>query len=42
MAEGIVIVKKVPTEENPADKITKPLPSNKFEYYLELIGVLDT
>ena len=42
VAEGIVIVKKVPTEENPTDKITKPLPSKKFEYCLELVGVLDT
>ena len=42
VAEETVIVKKVPTEENPADMITKPLPSNKFKYCLELVGVLDT
>ena len=40
--EGKVAVKKVPTEENPADMITKSLPSSKFNYCLELIGVLET
>ena len=35
-------MKKVSTEENPADMITKSLPSSKFEYYLELIGMLNT
>ena len=42
VAEGTVLVKKVPIEENPTDMITKPLPSNKFEYCLELVGVLKT
>ena len=40
--KGSVLVKKVATEENPADMITKPLPSDKFELCLDLVGVLDT
>ena len=42
VAKGDVTVKKVFTKENPAVMITKPLPSNKFEYCLELIGMMDT
>ena len=40
LAEGNIIVKKVATEENPTNMITKPLPSSKFEYCLELVGLL--
>ena len=42
IAEGSVAVKKVSTEENPIDMITKPLPSSKFNYCLDLVGVMDT
>ena len=42
IAEGSVVVNKVSTEENPADMITKPLPSSKFNYCLDLVGVMDT
>ena len=42
IGKGAVLVKKVATEDNPADMITKPLPSNKFEYCLELVGLLET
>ena len=40
--EGKVAVKKVSTEENPAYMITKSLPSSKFNYCLEFIGVLES
>ena len=42
ITKGVVLVKKVATEANPADMITKPLPSNKFEYCLEMVGLLET
>ena len=40
IAEGSVVVQKIPTEDNPADMITKPVPAVKFRHCLELIGVL--
>jgi len=30
---------KIVTADNPTDMMTKPVPSRKFEYYLELLGV---
>lgn len=42
VARGSVRVDKVATEDNPADMITKPLPSKKFEYCLDMVGVLKT
>ena len=42
VASGSILVEKISTEENPVDMITKSLPSSKFNYCLELIGVLDT
>ena len=30
---------KIGTADNPADIMTKPVPSRKFEYCLELLGV---
>ena len=42
IAEGSVAIKKASAEETPADMITKPLPSSKSNYYLELVGVMDT
>ena len=37
LAKGSVKVAKIPTEENPSDMITKPLPSRNFLHCLELI-----
>ena len=42
IAKGVVLGKNVATKDNPADMITKPLPSNKFEYCLEMVGLLET
>ena len=42
MARGSVQIDKVSIEDNPTDMITKPLPSNKFEYYFEMVSVLKT
>ena len=42
VASGSILVEKISTEDNPADMIIKSLPSSKFSYCLELIGVLDT
>ena len=39
IVEGVVFVKKVSTEHNPSDMITKVLPSNKFFYCLDLINL---
>ncbi|XP_057797428.1 secreted RxLR effector protein 161-like [Salvia miltiorrhiza] len=38
--KGIIQVSKVPTEENPADCLTKPLQRIKFEHCLELVNVV--
>ena len=35
----IKFIKKIGTADNPADMMTKPIPSRKFEYCLELLGV---
>jgi len=35
----VIKVKKIGTADNPADMMTKPVPSRKFEYCLELLGV---
>ena len=40
IAEGSVVVQKLPTENNHADMITKPVPIAKFRHCLDLIGVL--
>jgi len=39
IAEGAMLVKKVSTEHNPYDMITKVLPSSKFFYCLDLINL---
>ena len=39
IVEGAVFVKKVSTEYNPSDMITKVLPSSKFFYCLDLINL---
>ncbi|XP_057779615.1 secreted RxLR effector protein 161-like [Salvia miltiorrhiza] len=38
---GVVKVKKVATEHNAADMLTKSLPATKFRYCLELLDILD-
>lgn len=38
---GEVCVKKIHTDHNPSDMITKPVHSKKFEHCLELVGCLD-
>ena len=40
IAEGLVVVQKIPTEDNHVDMITKLVPVAKFRYYLVLIGVV--
>ena len=35
----VIKVKKIGIVENPADMMIKPVPSRKFEYCLELLGV---
>ncbi|KAH9733860.1 Integrase catalytic domain-containing protein [Citrus sinensis] len=37
---GVINVIKIPTEVNPADMLTKPLPTVKFRNSLDLIGVM--
>ena len=39
VSEGIVVVKKVATANNPADMMTKPVPLHKFKHCLDLIGI---
>lgn len=42
VSKGLVDVKKVSTHDNPADMITKAVPTNKFRHCLDLIGVCNT
>jgi len=39
ISEGNVLVKKISTEENPADMLTKPLPVAKFKFCSKIISV---
>ena len=39
VALGTVAVKKIPTADNPADMMTKPVPTCKFRHCLNLIRV---
>ena len=41
ISSGAVIVKKIKTEENPVDAMTKVLPVIKFEHCLNLVRVQD-
>ncbi|KAG9450470.1 hypothetical protein H6P81_010435 [Aristolochia fimbriata] len=41
IAQGTVMVKKIGTEDNLADMLTKSLPVKKFEHCLDLVGVFD-
>ena len=36
---GMVRVEKIPTADNPADMMTKPVPTVKFKHCLDLIRV---
>jgi len=38
-SRGIVEIKKIATINNPADMMTKPIPTAKFNYCAELISV---
>ena len=38
--KGVVKLKYVPTEEQVADVLTKPLSSEKFEYFQDKLGVV--
>lgn len=38
VARGVVKVKKIHTDDNPADMLTKSLPSIKFRYCLDLVN----
>ena len=40
ISEGSVKVLKIATEENPADMLTKTVPSDKFDHCLELINLV--
>ena len=40
IAEGSVVVQKIPTKDNPIDMITNPVPAAKFRHCLDLIGLL--
>ena len=39
VSEGNIVVKKVGTADNPADMLTKPVPTNKFKHCLDLVGI---
>ena len=39
LANGVIVVKKIMTEKNPADMMTKPVPLAKLKLYLSTIGV---
>lgn len=39
IAQREIVVEKVHTSENPADMLTKPLPTAKFDHCLDLVGV---
>ena len=37
-ATGEIVLKKIDISKNVADMLTKPVPTNKFKHYLDLIG----
>lgn len=39
MSKGVVRLLKISTEQNPADMLTKAVPSAKFNLYLSLAGI---
>ncbi len=40
VAKGAIVVSKIHTDMNPADALTKVLPSAKFEFCVDFMGVL--
>ena len=42
ITKGLINLKKIPTEENPADVLIKSLPSVKFNKCLSLMGIQAT
>ena len=42
VAKGEIAVKKISTLENPADMMTKPIPTTKFKSCLDLVGICKT
>ena len=40
--QGTVTVQKISTTENPADMLTKSIPSEKFRHCLNLVGLQST
>ena len=40
VGKGTVIVSKIHTSVNPADALIKVLPTAKFEFYVNLMGIL--
>ena len=39
ISEGKVVMKKIDTEKNPADMLTKPLPVVKFEFCSKSVSI---
>ena len=40
VGKGTIIVSKIHTSVNPADTLIKVLPTAKFEFYVNLMGIL--
>ena len=38
--EGLVVMQKIPTKDNPVDMITKSVPTTKFKHCMDLIVVM--
>ncbi|PHT35729.1 hypothetical protein CQW23_23429 [Capsicum baccatum] len=39
ISHGDIVVRKISTHDNPADMMTKTIPSVKFEHFLDLVSV---
>ena len=39
ITRGDIVVSKISTHDNPADMMTKTLPSAKFEHFLDLVSI---
>ena len=39
IAKGVIQVRKISTEDNPADMLTKVIPASKFEHCLDLVSI---
>ena len=40
VAKGIVVISKIHTDVNPTDMLTKVLPTAKFEFCVNMVGIL--